>query len=409
MHSRPIVLGRHARNLLSPSALPASQAALERNRDQRVRRLLATAGDSARQRLRPTRPRMRSLVVTPSGRMRWRSVASPPPPGPLAAVVHPIAIATCDMDRPIALGATPFPMPMCFGHECVAEVVRVGSEVESVRSGDRVVVPFQISCGSCDACRGGHTSNCLSVPPISMYGFGLAGGHWGGAVADELAVPFADGMLVKLPEGIDPLAAASVADNVSDAHRHIAPHLPAIIEQGREPKVVIVGALSRRHLFTASVAMYAGQIAAALGATEVVIADARPEVRDQVTELGLHAVTPRELRGIPATALVMDASATPKGTRLAVSRTAPDGVCSSVGGLHSSVKLPMSTMYGRNVSLHVARSHARAVIPEVLALMAAGRLEPERVTTVIAPIDEAPAALAEHMRGASTKTILDAT
>ena len=45
---------------------------------------------------------------------------------------------------------------------------------------------------------------------------------------------------------------------------------------------MIVGALSRRHLFTASVSMYAGQIAAALGATEVVIADARPEVREQV-------------------------------------------------------------------------------------------------------------------------------
>jgi len=400
---------RHLGHLLSPNAMPATRIALERDADVRLRRLRDAAGDRARQRVRPTRPKMRALIAIPGGRMRWHSIPAPPPPGPDAAIVRPIAIATCDMDRPIGLGATPFPMPLCFGHECVAEVLSVGERVSTVAVGDRVVVPFQISCGACPACRAGHTSNCLTVPPISMYGFGVAGGHWGGAVADELAVPFADGMLVGLPEGIDPVAAASVADNVSDAHRHIAPYLPAIIEQGGDPRVVIVGALSRRHLFTASVAMYAGQIAMALGATEVVVADARPDVRAQIAALGLHAVTPRELRGIPDTALVMDASATPKGTRLAVARTAPDGICSSVGGLHSSVKLPMSTMYGRNVSLHVARSHARALIPEVLALMADGRLEPERVTTLVAPIEEAPAALAEHMRGASTKTIIDAT
>ena len=66
-------------------------------------------------------------------------------------------------------------------------------------------------------------------------------------------------------------------------------------------------------------------------------------------------------------------------------------------------------MYGRNVTLHVGRSHARAVIPDVLELMAEGRLRAGAGDDPGRPIDEAPAALAEHMRGASTKTILDAT
>ena len=61
-----------------------------------------------------------------------------------------------------------------------------------------------------------------------MYGFGIAGGLWGGVIADQLAVPFADAMLVPLPDGIDVVAAASVADNVSDGYRHVAPHLPAL-------------------------------------------------------------------------------------------------------------------------------------------------------------------------------------
>jgi hypothetical protein len=84
------------------------------------------------------------------------------------AVVRPIAITTCDLDPLIALGASPFPLPVQLGHECVAEVLAVGQDVATIRPGQRVVVPFQINCGSCTACRAGHTSNCTSVPPISM-------------------------------------------------------------------------------------------------------------------------------------------------------------------------------------------------------------------------------------------------
>lgn len=380
--------------------------AMERDADVRARRLMAAAKDRVGQRRRPTRPKMRSLVATPGGRMTWRSLAAPPPPGPEAAVVHPIAIATCDMDRPIGLGGTPFPMPLCFGHECVAEVLSVGERVRTVKPGDRVVVPFQINCGKCAMCQAGHTSNCTNVPPISMYGFGLAGGHWGGAVADELAVPFADGMLVPLPEGIDPAAAASVADNVSDAHRHVAPYLPSIIAEGRDPEVLVLGAVSKRTLFTASVPQYACLVAQAFGATDVTFVDVRPDIRRQAEALGLNAVDPSELGGAPSAPLVVDISAHPKGTRLAVERTGPDGFCSSAGGLHANVKIPISAMFGRNVSLRISRSDARAIIPEVLDLMVQGKLSPELVTTQLASIDDAVPALERHMRGGETKTIL---
>jgi alcohol dehydrogenase len=351
---------------------------------------------------------MRAVILHTGGRLALESVPAPPPPGPASAIVRPLAIATCDLDRPMALGATPFPAPLCFGHECAAEVLEVGEHVRTVRPGQRVVVPFQISCGECVACRAGHTANCLAVPPVSMYGFGVLGGHWGGALAERLAVPFADGMLVPLADGIDPVTAASVADNVSDAYRHLGPHLPGLL--GRDPTavVVIVGALSRGTLATASVPMYAGLIAHALGAREVVFGDARGHVRRQAAHLGLHAVTPGELRRHPPSPLVIDASATPAGLCLAIRLTSPDGVCSSMGTLHASARLPVGLMYARNVTVTIARSHARAVIPQVLDLVAAGSLKPERVTTLVAPFDQAPRALGEHMRGHSTKTVITA-
>ena len=398
---------RRARTLLKPAGLGAGQVALERASDLRARRLVATARDAVGQRVRPTRPPMRALVLLPGARLRWRHVPAPAPPGAGEAVVHPIAIATCDMDRPLVLGATPFPTPLHFAHECVAEVVSVGSEVSSVAPGQRVVVPFQISCGECGPCRAGRTANCHSVPPISMYGFGLTGGHWGGALSDELAVPFADGMLVPLPDGVEPAAAASVADNVCDGYRHVAPYLSELRALG-DPSVLIVGAMEQRHLYTASVSLYTGLTAKALGIEDVVLADVRTEVRDQAAALGLTAVAPDDLGPERLFPLVADVSGTPRGLAYALSHTAPDGRCSSSGTLHSSARIPAALMYGRNATLTIARTHARALIPEVLALITSGRLQPERVTTTVASIDDAPAVLAEHVRGGSTKTILTA-
>src|SRR5215218_7700354 len=178
---------RHLAATLSPVGATAGMVAMERDAGLRMRRLREAARDGVRQRLRPSRPRMRALLVAPGGRIAWRSVPAPPPPGPDGAIVRPIAVATCDLDRALCLGSSPFALPMCFGHECVAEVLRAGGRVRTVSPGQRVIVPFQISCGTCEACLAGRTSNCLSVPPISMYGFGVGGGHWGGAVADELA------------------------------------------------------------------------------------------------------------------------------------------------------------------------------------------------------------------------------
>ena len=93
------------------------------------------------------------------------------------------------------------------------------------RPGDRVVVPFQISCGECARCRRGQTGDCESVPRLSMYGFGAFGGNWGGASSDVVRVPYADAMLVPLPDGLEPATVASASDNIPDAWRTVAPPL----------------------------------------------------------------------------------------------------------------------------------------------------------------------------------------
>jgi alcohol dehydrogenase len=405
MHKpRPILAA--AISLASSAGRAAGAVALARHRGARLRRLVDVAADATQQRRRPTRKRMRSLVAAPGGRLHWRDTATPRPPGPLGATVGPLAMATCDIDRPVALGATMFPLPLHFGHECVAEVLAVGEAVQTVRPGDRVVVPFQINCGGCAACWQGFTGNCRAVPPLSMYGFGVAGGAWGGVFAEQVAVPFADAMLVPLPSGIDPAAAASAADTLSDAYRHIAPHLERVRRHPEGPSIIIVGAVRPDCLFSGSMPLYAGLVARALGHDiSVSLVDARPWIRAHADRLGLDTMTPRQLRHCSAP-LVVDCSTEPRGLALAVRATAPDGLCSSAGTLHATARIPATLMFARNVTLSVARSHARDVVPEVLTLIADGRLRPGDVTTRLAPFEDAPTALRDHLTGTDTKTVL---
>ncbi len=256
-----------------------------------------------------------------------------------------------------------------FGHECVAEVLDVGDAVRTVRPGDRVVVPFQISCGTCVACSAGRTANCRTVPRGSAYGMQPLGGDWGGALADVLRVPFADAMLVPLPGGAEPAALASVADNVADGYRAVAGPLRAT--PGEE--VLIVGGWAR------SVGLYATACALALGASRVVFADSDAGRLERAAALGAETIDASA--GWPAKlgrfAITVDASGDHAGLHAALRSTAPDGVCTSVAiYFEPATPLPLLEMYTRGCSLHTGRVHARAVIPEVLALITAGKLDP---------------------------------
>jgi alcohol dehydrogenase len=215
-------------------------------------------------------------------------------------------------------------------------------------------------------------------------------------------------MLVALPDGIEPVAAASVADNVCDAHRHVAPHLPKLLRRDPEASVLVLGALSPTTRYSASVPLYAALIAQTLGARQVAIVDARPYARAHAHRLGLQALPPKALAGHAPAPLVVDLTTTGPGLGVALANIAPDGVCSSAGSLHRTARIPLLRSYGHNVTVHISRVHARAVIPEVLELISTGGLRPETVTTTVASIEDAPTVLREHYLAGAVKTVLTA-
>src|SRR3954453_4807967 len=105
---------------------------------------------------------MRALTYAGPEALEWRGAPEPKIESDTEAIVRHVAVATCDIDDLIVSGQAPFPAPFALGHEGVADVVDVGDSVTTVKPGDRVLVPFQLSCGTCLACRQSRTGNCES-------------------------------------------------------------------------------------------------------------------------------------------------------------------------------------------------------------------------------------------------------
>ncbi len=358
---------------------------------------------------------MRQVVFEAPGKLAFREVPAPVLRGPGEALVRPLAVARCDLDAGVLHGEAPFrgkllhflrnhlpervgqkglfrdaPFkgPYAFGHECVAEVVEIGDAVTSVRVGDRVIVPFQISCGACARCQRGLTASCTGVPARSMYGFGALGGtEWGGVLAERVRVPFADAMLVHAPAGLSAEALASAGDNVSDGYRTVAGPLRAA--PGAD--VLGVGGLA------SSVGLYAAGVAVALGAGKVDYLDHDPMRLEVAERLGARAVEGPYRKRRTAYAITVDASAHPEGLAAAMLSTEPGGTCTSVGIYYEErTPVPLLGAYGIGLTFVTGRACSRALLPEVLALMASGKLRPELVNTRVARWEEAREALLDR-------------
>lgn len=116
-------------------------------------------------------------------------------------ILKQVVTNICGSDQHIYRGRFPAPAGMILGHENTGEVIEVGRDVEFIKKGDLVSVPFNVSCGRCRNCRERHTEICESVNPAfacGAYGFNLDG--WQGGQAEYMMVPYADFALLKFPD-----------------------------------------------------------------------------------------------------------------------------------------------------------------------------------------------------------------
>lgn len=373
---------------------------------------------------------MRELNFIRAGHLEWRERPDPVLVEPSDALVRPFVAGRCDGDtlplhrsvsRPMQaglkvglidpsvghiVGQVPFAGPFGIGHECIAQVTAIGHDVTDLVVGDIVVVPWAVSCGTCEECRLGLTAKCSTLgsdspgKTLAAFGFGPSTGVWGGMVADSLRIPFADHMLVKLPDGLDPLRVAAASDNLSDAWRAIVPPL----RQRPGGRVLVIGGGGQ------SIGLYAAGLAVAHGASVVDYLDDRDARLDVADVFGanVHRVPKSRRRSLLSSIpgrydVVVEASSANQGLRDALRALRPGGICTGTGYyVNTGTPLPVMDMYATSASLHVGVSHVRPVLPELLDFVATTGFAAERVTSLLADWDDAPEAYAAH----TTKVVL---
>ncbi|MBA2572780.1 MAG: alcohol dehydrogenase catalytic domain-containing protein, partial [Gemmatimonadetes bacterium] len=159
---------------------------------------------------------MRALVWHGTHDVRVDNVPDPKLLNPRDAIVRVTSTAICGSDLHLYDNYIPtLQKGDILGHEFMGEVVETGPEVKNLRVGDRVAIPFTISCGSCFFCTSDLWSLCDNGNPNAemaetMWGFSTAGmfgyshltGGYAGGQAEYVRVPYADVGPIKIPDGL---------------------------------------------------------------------------------------------------------------------------------------------------------------------------------------------------------------
>jgi threonine dehydrogenase-like Zn-dependent dehydrogenase len=342
---------------------------------------------------------MQQLNYLDTRKLEWRDVPSPSLPDDFAVIVRPLTVSTCDMDGVVIQGLLKLRGPVPLGHEGEGVVTNVGDKVARWKIGDRVIIPWKIACGSCKSCGRGHSAQCLSVPIEDAYGWGPTAPNWGGFLSDAVVVPWADHMLTRLPDSVDPVLVCGVADNISDGWRAVAPHL-----RDRPGGTVLITAMAP----PGSIGLYAAGIAVASGAERVVYADYDPgrlAIAERMgaealalARTGIDTLKPNLDKLDGGFDITVDASGNAELLPTLIKLTARGGVCTSTAGVMyrgRDPKLPVYDMYRKSMSFHTGWVHTHSVIEEPLELIRSGVFDPSPVTTTVTDWNGAIDALIE--------------
>src|SRR5438105_370545 len=150
----------------------------------------------------------RGVVYLKPGRVEVQNIDFPTFRNPAGKTIdHGVILKVfttniCGSDQHMVRGRTSAPAGMVLGHEITGEIIECGSDVEYLKLGDLVSVPFNVACGRCRTCREGRTDVCLNANDKQAggaYGYVDLGG-WVGGQAEYVMVPYADFNLLRFPD-----------------------------------------------------------------------------------------------------------------------------------------------------------------------------------------------------------------
>jgi threonine dehydrogenase-like Zn-dependent dehydrogenase len=370
---------------------------------------------------------MRALCWHGTGDVRVDTVPDPRIEHPRDAIIRITACAICGSDLHLLDGYQPtMKSGDILGHENMGEVIELGAEVSNLKIGDRVVVPFTISCGQCWFCRKGLFSACdrtnpnaelaakaMGQSPAGLFGFSHMMGGYSGGQAEYLRVPMADIGPIKIPDSVTDEQALFLSDIFPTGYMAAE---NAQIQPG--DTVAIWGC--------GPVGQFAIRSALMMGAGRVIAIDEVPERLAMAQAGGAETIDFSKVdvydelmsrtakRGPDSCIDAVGCEATGHGAadaildkvkttvmlatdRVHVLREAimccRKGGTISIPGVYVGMadKIPLGAAMNKGLTLKMGQTHVQAYTRPLLEKIKAGEIDPSFVVTHPAALEDAPA------------------
>ncbi|MFI8814585.1 MULTISPECIES: alcohol dehydrogenase catalytic domain-containing protein [unclassified Streptomyces] len=316
---------------------------------------------------------MRATFMYGPGDVRVENAPDPRIVEPADAIVRITLACVCGSDlHPYrSMARTDEGVPM--GHEFLGVVEETGPEVVGIKPGDFVVSPFAFADNTCPICRDGFHTAC---PHGGWYGTGGVGG----AQAEAIRVPQADGTLVKIPAGVDAALLPSLLA-LSDVYLtgYHAAHMGRV-EPGRTVTVIGDGA----------VGLSAVLASRRMGAEKIILMGRHTSRTDLGREWGASEVVAErgeegvakvmDLTGGEGSHVVLEAVGLMPAYEQAYGIVRPGGIISRVGvPQYEEAPVGFGSLFGKNAGLTGGPAPVRAYIEQAIPDVLEGRIDPGRV------------------------------
>ncbi|MFJ8101922.1 formaldehyde dehydrogenase, glutathione-independent [Lysinibacillus sp. NPDC096212] len=343
----------------------------------------------------------------------------------------------CGSDQHMVRGRTTAPTGLVLGHEITGEVIEVGRDVEFIKKGDLVSVPFNIACGRCRSCKERNTHICENVNPDrpgSAYGYVDMGG-WVGGQSEYVMVPYADFQLLKFPDkdqAMEKIRDLTMLSDIFPTGYH------GTVSAGVKPgsTVYIAGA--------GPVGLAAAHSAQLLGAAVVIVGDLNEERLAQARSFGCETVNLRnhsnlgeqidQILGAPEVDCAVDCVGFEASAHGAYAVEAPATVLNSImqitraggrlgipglyvtgdpGGIDEdakigTLKIRLGLGWAKAHTFVTGQTPVMKYHRDLMAAILSGRAQiAKAVNATVISLDEAPKAYQDFDKGAARKFVID--
>jgi threonine dehydrogenase-like Zn-dependent dehydrogenase len=390
---------------------------------------------------------MRATVWSGRNTIQVENVPDPQILNPGDAIVKITSTAICGSDLHLYDGYIPtMEHGDILGHEFMGEIVETGRDVSKLKVGDRVVVPFPISCGTCEQCLNGLFSLCENTnpnagmaeklfghPTAGIFGYSHLTGGYAGGQAEYARVPHADVGPIKIEEDLEDEQVLFLSDIFPTGFMGAE-----MAEPSPEKVIAVFGAGSVGQFAIASCRLLGAEQVIAIdkepyrlamatkeaGATATINFDENPDVVEQLKELtgGRGPDSVIEAVGMEAThghaalhaydrvkQAARQETERPHALRDAIMACRPGGIVSVIGVYGGMIdKFPAGAFMNKGLTMRTGQCHVHRYLEPLLGRIVAGEIDPSFVVTHRLPLGEAPNAYEtfKHKQDECVKVVL---